>query len=149
VWQALTDPALLARWLMPNDFKPVTGHTFTFRTEPVPQHGFDGIVHCEVLDLEPPRLLRFSWRAGKLGTVVSWSLVPEGTGTRLLITHDRQQLGRFQVEHRAVHDAVEAVLGDRVGAEREGVADHRPEVVGHQPAGQQDRIGQGRPHPSR
>jgi uncharacterized protein YndB with AHSA1/START domain len=88
VWQALTDPALLARWLMPNDFKPVTGHTFTFRTGPVPQHGFDGIVHCEVLDLEPPRLLRFSWRAGKLDTVVRWSLVPEGAGTRLLITHD-------------------------------------------------------------
>jgi uncharacterized protein YndB with AHSA1/START domain len=88
VWQALTDPALLARWLMPNDFKPVTGHTFTFRTEPVLQHGFDGIVHCEVLDLEPPWLLRFSWRAGKLDTVVSWSLVPEGAGTRLLITHD-------------------------------------------------------------
>lgn len=88
VWQALTDPALLARWLMPNDFKPVVGHAFTFRTEPVPQHGFDGIVHCEVLDLEPPRLMRFSWRSAILDTVVSWSLVPEGTGTRLLITHD-------------------------------------------------------------
>ena len=78
VWQALTDPALLARWLMPNDFKPVTGHAFTFRTEPVPQHGFDGVVHCEVLTLEPPRLLRFSWASGILDTVVSWSLVPEG-----------------------------------------------------------------------
>jgi uncharacterized protein YndB with AHSA1/START domain len=88
VWQALTDPALLARWLMPNDFKPVIGHAFTFRTEPVPQQGFDGIVRCEVLDLEPPRLIRFSWRGGNLDTVVSWSLVPEGTGTRLLITHD-------------------------------------------------------------
>jgi uncharacterized protein YndB with AHSA1/START domain len=41
-----------------------------------------------VLDLEPPRLIRFSWRGGGLDTVVSWSLVPEGTGTRLLITHD-------------------------------------------------------------
>jgi uncharacterized protein YndB with AHSA1/START domain len=39
VWQALTDSALLARWLMPNDFKPVVGHVFTFRTEPVPLHG--------------------------------------------------------------------------------------------------------------
>jgi len=39
---------------MPNDFKPVVGHAFTFRTEPVSQHGFDGVVHCEVLDLEPP-----------------------------------------------------------------------------------------------
>ena len=88
VWQALTDSALLARWLMPNDFRPAVGHQFTFRTEPVPAHGFDGIVHCQVLDLEPPRLLRFSWRGGQLDTVVSWRLVPEGAGTRLLITHD-------------------------------------------------------------
>ena len=88
VWHALTDPDLLARWLMPNDFRPAVGHQFTFRTEPVPQHGFDGIVHCQVLDLDPPRLLRFSWRGGQLDTVVSWRLVPEGAGTRLLIRHD-------------------------------------------------------------
>lgn len=88
VWQALTDPDLLARWLMPNDFKPVVGHQFTFRTEPVPQHGFDGIVYCQVLALDPPQLLRISWRGGTLDTTVTWRLVPEGTGTRLLITHD-------------------------------------------------------------
>jgi uncharacterized protein YndB with AHSA1/START domain len=88
VWHALTEPDLLARWLMPNDFRPAVGHQFTFRTEPVPQHGFDGIVHCQVLDLDPPRLLRFSWRGGQLDTVVSWWLVPEGAGTRLLIRHD-------------------------------------------------------------
>jgi uncharacterized protein YndB with AHSA1/START domain len=88
VWRALTDPALLARWLMPNDFQPVPGHRFTFRTEPVPEHGFDGIVHCQVLDLDPPRLLRFSWRTTVLDTEVTWQLVAEGTGTRLLITHD-------------------------------------------------------------
>jgi uncharacterized protein YndB with AHSA1/START domain len=88
VWLALTDPDLLARWLMPNDFKPVVGHRFTFRTEPVPQHGFDGIVHCQVLAMEPPRLLRFGWRGGTLDTMVTWRLIPEGTGTRFLITHD-------------------------------------------------------------
>lgn len=88
VWQALTDPARLARWLMPNDFQPVVGHAFTFRAEPVPRQGFDGIVSCQVLELDPPRLLRFSWRAGTLDTVVSWALVPEGGGTRLMITHD-------------------------------------------------------------
>jgi uncharacterized protein YndB with AHSA1/START domain len=88
VWHALTDPDLLARWLMPNDFRPAVGHQFTFRAEPVPQYGFDGIVHCQVLDLDPPRLLRFSWRGGQLDTVVSWRLMPEGAGTRLMITHD-------------------------------------------------------------
>ena len=42
MWHALTYLHLLARWLMPNDFPPAVGHQFTFRTEPVPQHGFDG-----------------------------------------------------------------------------------------------------------
>jgi uncharacterized protein YndB with AHSA1/START domain len=51
VWRALTDPGLLASWLMPNDFEPRVGHRFTFRTDPVPAHGFDGIVRCEVLEL--------------------------------------------------------------------------------------------------
>ena len=88
VWEALTDPVLLERWLMPNDFKPVIGHQFTFRTEPVPRYGFDGVVHCQVLAIEPPRLLRFGWRGGNLDTTVTWRLVPEGTGTRFLISHD-------------------------------------------------------------
>jgi uncharacterized protein YndB with AHSA1/START domain len=88
VWHALTDPDLLARWLMPNDFKPVIGHQFTFRTDPVPQQGFDGIVRCEVLAMEPPRLLRLSWRGGGIDTTVTWRLVAEGAGTRFLITHD-------------------------------------------------------------
>jgi uncharacterized protein YndB with AHSA1/START domain len=52
------------------------GDAFTFRTEPVPGHGFDGVVHCEVLALQPPRLIRFSWRSDILDTVVTWSLVP-------------------------------------------------------------------------
>ena len=88
VWQALTDSALLARWLMPNDFEPVIGHAFTFRTEPVP-----------AARLRRPRALRgprpgataadaLQLARRDLDTVVSWSLVPEGSGTRLLITHD-------------------------------------------------------------
>ncbi|MDN3356979.1 SRPBCC domain-containing protein [Actinomadura sp. DC4] len=88
VWRALTDPDLLAEWLMPNDFQPVAGHRFTFRTDPRPNAGFDGVVHCEVLDVEPERLLRFSWRGGPLDTTVTWTLVPEGRGTRLFLEHD-------------------------------------------------------------
>lgn len=44
VWRALVDPDLLARWLMPNDFKPVVGHRFTFTAEPIPATGFSGVV---------------------------------------------------------------------------------------------------------
>ena len=36
VWKALTGPVLLAKWLMPNDFRPVAGHRFTFLTDPRP-----------------------------------------------------------------------------------------------------------------
>ena len=88
VWQALTDPDLLARWLMPNDFRLVPGHQFTFRTQPRLDAGFDGVVHCQVLAIEPERLLRISWRGGRLDTTVTWTLAPEGHGTRLFLEHD-------------------------------------------------------------
>lgn len=87
VWRALTDSDLLARWLMPNDFRPVPGHRFTFHTTPRPGQGFDGLIHCEVLELDEPRRLRWSWRGGRLDTVVTWTLVPEGRGTRLFLEH--------------------------------------------------------------
>jgi uncharacterized protein YndB with AHSA1/START domain len=88
VWRALTDPVLLAKWLMPNDFRAVVGHRFTFLTDPRPNVGFDGLVHCEVLAVEPERLLRISWRGGTLDTTVTWTLAPEGRGTRLFLEHD-------------------------------------------------------------
>ncbi|MBM0229124.1 SRPBCC domain-containing protein [Micromonospora sp. ATA51] len=78
VWRALTDSDLLARWLMPNDFRPLPGHRFTFHTQPRPGQGFDGVVHCEVLEIDPPRRLRWAWRGGRLDTVVTWTLAPEG-----------------------------------------------------------------------
>ncbi|MEH1058461.1 SRPBCC domain-containing protein [Micromonospora sp. CPCC 206171] len=87
VWRVLTEPDLLARWLMPNDVAPVVGHRFTFRTEPRPAQGFDGVVHCEVLEVDPPRRLRWAWRGGPLDTEVSWTLAPEGRGTRLFLEH--------------------------------------------------------------
>jgi uncharacterized protein YndB with AHSA1/START domain len=87
VWRALTDPQLLARWLMPNDFAPVVGHRFTFHTTPRPEMGFDGTVHCEVLELTPERLLRLAWRGGRLDSTVTWTLRPEGNGTRLFLEH--------------------------------------------------------------
>jgi uncharacterized protein YndB with AHSA1/START domain len=87
VWHALTDPALLAAWLMPNDFRPVVGHRFTFRTDARPAQDFDGVVRCEVVALEPERLLRIAWCGGRLDTTVTWTLRPEGHGTRLFLEH--------------------------------------------------------------
>ena len=51
VWRALTQGPLIEEWLMKNDFRPVVGHKFNFRAEPMPQ--WNGVVDCEVLIVEP------------------------------------------------------------------------------------------------
>ncbi|HVQ96965.1 MAG TPA: SRPBCC domain-containing protein [Mycobacteriales bacterium] len=88
VWAALTDPEQLAEWLMPNDFRAGVGHRFAFRTRPRP--GFDGVVHCEVLTVEAPSLLRYSWRGGPMTepSIVSWELSATPTGCRVLLRHE-------------------------------------------------------------
>jgi uncharacterized protein YndB with AHSA1/START domain len=83
VWVVLTDPVALGDWLMPNDFLPELGHRFQFRTKPAP--GFDGIVDCEVLELDPPRRLAFTWAGGGIDTVVTFDLVPHGSSTRMVM----------------------------------------------------------------
>jgi uncharacterized protein YndB with AHSA1/START domain len=85
VWRVLTEPELLARWLMNNDFKPVVGHTFTFRSDPQP--GWDGITNCEVIEVEHARRLRYTWVGGPLNTEVAFTLSPTTAGTRLRLEH--------------------------------------------------------------
>jgi uncharacterized protein YndB with AHSA1/START domain len=86
VWRALTEPELLAAWLMNNDMRPLVGQSFTFKDKPMPW--WDGIVHCEVLELDLHKRLRYSWRAGALDTVVTWTLTPTPSGgTRLALEH--------------------------------------------------------------
>lgn len=89
VWRALTDSTSLADWMFPNDFVPRVGHHFTFRVPPNPKVGFDGlVVHCEVLECEPPSRLAFSWSAGELvDTRVNFRLEPDGEGTRVHFEH--------------------------------------------------------------
>jgi uncharacterized protein YndB with AHSA1/START domain len=84
VWRALTDPALLAEWLLPAaglTLEP--GAAFTFKTEPHPP--WDGIVRCRVLEIDPHKALRYTWVVGDmaLDTVVSFTLTPTASGTRL------------------------------------------------------------------
>ncbi|MBT8159820.1 MULTISPECIES: SRPBCC domain-containing protein [Arthrobacter] len=92
VWRALTEPELISRWLMENDFEPEIGHQFQMRGIPVPAVGFSGIVASEVLELEDRKRLRISWRdansGNDLSSTVTWSIAPEGTGTRFLLVHE-------------------------------------------------------------
>jgi uncharacterized protein YndB with AHSA1/START domain len=77
---------------MENDFEPRVGHRCTMRGTPVPAVGFSGLVASEVLEIDPERLLRISWRDAKAGndlnSTVTWTLVPEGAGTRLFLVHE-------------------------------------------------------------
>jgi uncharacterized protein YndB with AHSA1/START domain len=87
VWRALTNARALAAWYMPNDFQPVVGHRFTFRTEPAP--GFDGMLHCAVIASDPPRRLAYTFIGGWMDrpTVVTWTLMAQDGGTLLRLEH--------------------------------------------------------------
>lgn len=113
VWNALTDSSLLEKWIMPNDLKPIVGHKFTFRTEPT--QWWDGIVHCEVREIQFQKLLKYSWQGGKnrtggfgVDTVVTWTLKPTNEGgTQLSI----EQAGFNK-------DAIQAYSGAKMGWQR-------------------------------
>lgn len=86
VWRALTESDLLARWMMPNDFHAEAGRRFTFRGQPVGQ--WDGLVHAQVLEIEPPKRLVIRWAVGEgapgeLVTTIVYTLSAEGDGARL------------------------------------------------------------------
>ena len=76
IWRALTQPHLIEEWLMKNDFKPVVGHRFDLRAD-------WGAVDCRVLEVEPNKTLSYTWAAYGLESIVTWTLTPTSTGTRL------------------------------------------------------------------
>jgi uncharacterized protein YndB with AHSA1/START domain len=82
VWRALTDPALLSQWLLPViglELQP--GAAFSLKAPPQP--GWDGVVSCRFLEIEPQRKLRYTWVVGDIDTVVTFTLTPTTSGTRL------------------------------------------------------------------
>ena len=82
VWRALTEPALLAEWLLPViDLELEPGAAFTFKAPQQP--GWDGIVNCRVLEIEAQRKLSYTWGVPFLDTVVTFTLTPTASGTRL------------------------------------------------------------------
>lgn len=76
LWRALTQPHLIAEWLMANDFVPSVDHRFELKAD-------WGTVACQVKAIEPHRSLAYSWAALGLDSVVTWTLTPTKTGTHL------------------------------------------------------------------
>ena len=93
VWEYLTKPELMEQWLMKNDFQPIVGLDFQFRTNPIPSLDFDGIFYCKVLEIVPFKKLSYSWKSGPgegkitLDSVVVWKLEPTDKGTELFLEH--------------------------------------------------------------
>ena len=84
VWRALTEPELLAEWLLPTiGFKLEPDAAFMLKTQPYP--GWDGTVNCRMLEIEKYRKLSYAWTVPFLDTVVTFTLTPTGEGTRLSI----------------------------------------------------------------
>jgi uncharacterized protein YndB with AHSA1/START domain len=76
IWRALTQPHLIEKWLMKNDFKPVVDHRFNLRAD-------WGSVDCQVVAVEPDKTLSYTWGAYGLESVVTWTLTATSTGTHL------------------------------------------------------------------
>ena len=81
IWRALTEGPLIKEWLMANDFQPVVGHGFSFRSTPVPN--WNGVIDSEVLVVEPSKKLSYTWGTMGMESVVVWTLVPTSGGTLL------------------------------------------------------------------
>lgn len=95
IWKTLTTGELIGRWLMvPTGFAPVEGKRFTFQTTPA--GAWDGVIHCEVLEVKPNERFAFAWQGGheenagygsRLDTVVTWTLSRVADGTRVRLVH--------------------------------------------------------------
>ncbi len=98
LWRALTEGPLLAQWMMNNDFQPVVGHKFQFRADPMPN--WNGIVDCEVLEVNPPRSLSYNWGVGEAADGLHWivlfTLTPTEGGTHLRMEQSGFRSGQQQ-----------------------------------------------------
>ncbi len=87
VWQALTDRRALSVWMMDNDFEACLGHQFRFQSRPLP--GVKVTIYCQVLELEAPKRLVYSWKEhpSDLASRVIWTLSPVEDGTQVRLQH--------------------------------------------------------------
>jgi uncharacterized protein YndB with AHSA1/START domain len=114
VWRALTDPELVAAWLLPNNIRPQQGARFTLK----PEREGEGDIACEILAAEPPRLLSYSWReapadreqpARRLESVVTFVLSEtEDGGTHLRLVHSGEVWEAGACDQRGVESRAQA-----------------------------------------
>jgi uncharacterized protein YndB with AHSA1/START domain len=112
IWRTVTTGALVGRWLRmtPSGFEPIVGNRFTYRTTPA--GAWDGVIHCEVLEVLPLERFVYSWRGGdqtndgaygsKLDTIVTLTLEEIEGGTRLRVVHAGFVIPKNEVAYRGM-----------------------------------------------
>ncbi|MDR6288377.1 MULTISPECIES: SRPBCC family protein [Inquilinus] len=126
VWKALTTAGMIARWIKePVGFEPVVGNRFTFQTTPA--GAWDGVIHCQVLEVKPNERLAYAWKGGheanvgygsRLDTVVTFILTRIEGGTHLRLVHSGFLVPRNQTALTSLGDGwnkVVETLGDVAG----------------------------------
>ena len=108
VWEYLTTAELMAQWLMVNDFQPILGYDFQFKTKPIPSLDLDGIMYCKVVEIVPFKKLSYTWKAGpgegkiSLDTLVVWTLTEKDNGTELQLVHS----GFKEIENLSIYNGM-------------------------------------------
>ena len=123
IWKTLTTGDLIARWLMaPTGFEPVRGKRFTYQTKPA--GAWDGVIHCQVLEVIPNERLVYAWKGGdegnvgygaRLETIVTWILSRVEGGTRLRLVHSGFVTPRNDSAFKTMSEGWKKVL-PRIGA---------------------------------
>jgi len=118
IWKALTSGDLIGRWLMaPTGFEPVVGNRFTFQTTPGGQ--WDGVIHCQVLEVVPFERFSYAWQGGHesnegygapLDTLVTWTLTPMDHGTRVRLSHAGFVLPKNDTAYRNMSEGWKKVV---------------------------------------
>jgi uncharacterized protein YndB with AHSA1/START domain len=129
IWKALTQDAMIARWLrMPaRGFAPVAGQRFTYETTPA--GAWDGVIHCQVLEVTPNQRLIHTWKGGHAGnvgygaeldTVVTWTLTRAEGGTRVRMVHSGFVLPRNHTAYAGMSEGWKTVVQriDAIAAEQ-------------------------------
>ena len=83
VWEHITDAKKIAGWLMPNDFEPMIGKEFLMDCQS------EGKIRCVVKEIEPPNKLVYTFQSKvtKVQTLVSFTLISEAGGTKVILVH--------------------------------------------------------------
>jgi len=119
LWRVISDSGMMAKWIMPpTGFAPIVGQDFTFQTTAA--GAWDGTIRCRVLEVKPNEKLAYSWAGGdegnvgygsRLNTIVTLTLTPTATGTRLKVEHAGFELPRNNVAYENMSGGWKTVVG--------------------------------------